>query len=81
MLSSAAQSAIKAGKRPIRPTHQAFTNELWALTEHCWDPVPELRPEISAVFETLRGLLVSFLSSRISAHRENTHTSREEGTG
>ena len=44
-----------AGKRPSRPAHEQFTDELWTLMQHCWDQNPLSRPEVSEVFEVLRG--------------------------
>ena len=52
---AAATLAIMAGKRPPRPTHEQFTDELWMLMQHCWDQDPLSRPEISEVFKVLRG--------------------------
>jgi len=51
--------AIVEGKRPQRPTHPSFTEELWALVQCCWDQDPRLRPEVSEVLNDLRGLLGS----------------------
>ena len=45
--------AIMSGKRPCRPGHSSFTNELWTLTQHCWDQDPRLRPEASKVSKVL----------------------------
>ena len=53
---AAAVLAIMGGKRPARPTHSNFTDELWALMKRCWDPDPRSRPEISEVWKALRGL-------------------------
>ena len=61
MSDSKVQLAIKGGARPPRPTHPDLTDELWALTERCWDADPRKRPRISAVLKNLRGLLVPFL--------------------
>jgi len=55
---AAAIFAIMGGKRPFRPIHPSFTDELWALTQRCWDQDPHLRPEVSEVFKVLGGLLV-----------------------
>ena len=68
MFNPEVELAIKDGVRPPRPTHPDLTDELWALTERCWDVDPRKRPEISAVLKTLRGLLVSLLSSQLSTH-------------
>ena len=57
----AATLAIMDGKRPLRPTHPAFTNRLWALTRRCWAQDPHSRPVVSEVSRVLHSLLV-FLS-------------------
>jgi len=40
---------VLTGKRPERPMHPNLTDELWNLTERCWNHDPERRPEISEV--------------------------------
>ena len=65
-----AQTAIKDGARPPRPSHPDLTDDLWELTERCWDADPRRRPEISAVLKTLRGLLVPFLFPQLPIHWE-----------
>jgi len=45
--------AIMQGGRPPRPTHPAFTEELWALMQNCWAPEPQLRPEVSEALQIL----------------------------
>lgn len=52
----AAMSTIVEGKRPQRPTHPAFTDGLWALTQRCWDQKAHLRPQVSEALRILRGL-------------------------
>ena len=47
--------AIMRGERPPRPTHPALTDELWVLTQRCWNQDPHLRPEISKVLKVLNG--------------------------
>jgi len=54
-LPAVAMVAIMDGKRPPRPTHQAFTDQLWQLTQRCWDQNPHSRPEVSEVLKVLRG--------------------------
>ncbi|KAF9645430.1 kinase-like protein [Thelephora ganbajun] len=49
----AAAGAIIRGERPPRPAHPAFTDNLWALTQQCWDEDPNLRPDIQGVLQTL----------------------------
>ena len=46
---------IIQGVRPPRPAHPAFTTELWALMERCWNQDPRLRPEVSEAFDVLCG--------------------------
>lgn len=52
--SVAATFAVMEGRRPPRPSHPIFTDELWALTRRCWDQDPNLRPETSEVLRVLR---------------------------
>ena len=51
----AATLAIMNGHRPPRPTHPTLTDQLWTLTQRCWDQKPHLRPEISKVLKLLCG--------------------------
>ena len=48
-----AMLSITQGKRPPRPTHPAFTGNLWALMQRCWDQEPHLRPEVSEVLQVI----------------------------
>ncbi|KAF9646908.1 kinase-like protein, partial [Thelephora ganbajun] len=41
------------GVRPSRPTHPTFTEDLWTLTQRCWDHNPHLRPEASEILQIL----------------------------
>ena len=41
------------GLRPGRPTDPTFTDDLWSLTQSCWDVTLELRPPSSEVLGTL----------------------------
>ena len=50
----AALSAIVQHKRPPRPAHPMFTEDLWGLTQRCWYHEPHLRPEVSEVLRVLR---------------------------
>ena len=52
---AAAALAIMAGRRPPRPTHPQFTDQLWTLARHCWDQNPFSRPEVFEVFKILCG--------------------------
>ena len=45
--------SIMQGKRPPRPMHPAFTDDLWILMQRCWDDDPHLRPRVSEVLEVL----------------------------
>ena len=53
--------AITQGKRPERPKHPDFTENLWTLIQRCWDEDPHLRPEASEVVHALLTLLVLFI--------------------
>ncbi|KAF9789157.1 P-loop containing nucleoside triphosphate hydrolase protein [Thelephora terrestris] len=44
---------IVMGVRPERPTHPAFTDHLWALTQRCWEKDPEDRPWVGSIIEQL----------------------------
>jgi hypothetical protein len=48
-----AMLAITQGRRPPRPTHPSFTENLWILMQRCWDQDPHLRPEVSEVLQVL----------------------------
>ena len=50
-------SAITRGRRPPRPTHPMFTEDLWTLMQRCWDQEPHLRPEVSQVLRVLAPLV------------------------
>ena len=52
---AAALLAIMNGERPRRPNHPNFTDELWTLTQRCWDQDPHSRPEVSDVLNVLGG--------------------------
>jgi len=52
--------AITEGRRPPRPTHPAFTDNLWALMQRCWNQDPHLRPEVSEAVQVLLTPLVSY---------------------
>ena len=51
--SAMAMLAITQGERPSRPTHPAFTENLWTLMQRCWDHEPHLRPEVSEALQVL----------------------------
>ena len=50
----AAALAIVQGGRPPQPTHPAFTEDVWALMQRCWDQGPRLRPEVQEVSKVLQ---------------------------
>ena len=56
---NAAMFAIAQGRRPQRPTHPTFPENLWTLMQRCWDHDPHLRPEVSEALRILLTLLVS----------------------
>ena len=45
--------AIMQGRRPSRPTHPTFTDDLWMLMQRCWDHNPQSRPDASEALEVL----------------------------
>jgi len=45
---------VLSGNRPERPTDPKLTDDLWDLTEQCWDQDPQERPEITEVVLRLR---------------------------
>jgi len=49
---------ILSGDRPTRPTHPSLTNDLWGMTERCWNQDPQHRPDISEVVRCLQTSLV-----------------------
>jgi serine/threonine protein kinase len=55
--------SIMRGKRPERPTHPTFTEDLWLLMRRCWDDDHNLRPQASEVLETLEVLTCRRLTS------------------
>ncbi|KAF9645418.1 kinase-like protein, partial [Thelephora ganbajun] len=48
-----AMLSITQGKRPSRPTHPTFTENLWKLMQCCWDHDPHSRPEVSEALQIL----------------------------
>ena len=56
---NAAMLAITQGRRPQRPTHPTFTENLWTLMQRCWDHNPHLRPEVSEALQVFLTPLVS----------------------
>jgi len=47
---------VLSGGRPDRPTKPSLTDDLWDLTERCWNHDPRRRPEILEVVLRLRTL-------------------------
>ena len=48
---------VAAGRRPERPQGLEgmwFTDDIWSVLEHCWDPVPGNRPSIPEVLRSLK---------------------------
>lgn len=41
--------AVLGGRRPVRPSAVNFTDQLWALTQKCWNAEPDKRPKIAEV--------------------------------
>ncbi|KAF9642512.1 kinase-like protein [Thelephora ganbajun] len=71
MPSLVAMSVITKGKRPPRPAHPAFTDNLWTLMQRCWDHDPSLRPQASGVLEIL--LVEGSTWGRLISHTLVTH--------
>ena len=65
---NAAMFAIVQGRRPPRPTHPTFTENLWTLMQRCWNHDPNLRPEVSEASRVLLTLLVSRSFQRSYVH-------------
>ena len=40
---------IIIGVHPERPTHPAFMDDLWTLTQRCWERKPQDRPAIDSI--------------------------------
>ncbi|KAF9789176.1 kinase-like domain-containing protein [Thelephora terrestris] len=48
-----AMTNILAGIHPERPIHPGLTDQLWTLTQQCWEEEPYDRPSIDSVIEQL----------------------------
>ena len=48
-----AMLAIMSGERLPRPTHPAFTEDLWTLMQRCWHQDPTSRPQFLEVVQIL----------------------------
>jgi len=68
-----AMLAIVQGKRPPRPTHPTFTEDLWTLIQRCWDGDPHSRPQASEV--ALQLLTLSVCNRLIGHTRTHEHVS------
>jgi hypothetical protein len=55
--------SILQSKRPERPEHPTFTEELWSLTQRCWDDAQDSRPQATEVLGTLEVLTCRRLAS------------------
>ena len=64
---------IISAKRPPRPTHPTFTENLWALMQCCWDQDPCSRPEASEVSRVLTLSLCQDLISHSPTIDERIH--------
>ena len=53
----AVMRCIMAGERPERPNHPDFTNQLWVVTQQCWDREAHARPGMQEVIRALGELL------------------------
>jgi len=64
---------VLSGCRPERPTDPNLTDDLWILTEQCWDHNPQRRPRITEVVLHLRsgrGDRAFTDSTTLGAHRQ-----------
>lgn len=50
---------VLSGKRPERPKNASLTDELWNMTQSCWEQEPLRRPEISEVVSQLQRALIA----------------------
>ena len=62
--------SILQGKRPERPEHPTFSDELWSLIQRCWDDAPNSRPPASSVLETLEVLTCGQLANHVLTRPE-----------
>lgn len=46
---------IIQGKRPPRSPNPILTDDLWALTQRCWDQQPQLRPQMAEILKAVPG--------------------------
>jgi len=68
--SVSAMLAIVQGKRPQRPTHSTFTEDLWMLIQRCWNGDPHSRPKVS---EVALQLLTLSVCNHLIGHASTTH--------
>ena len=50
---------VMEGERPGRPQGRRaawFTDGLWGMLEHCWEPLPHDRPSLKVLLERLEGV-------------------------
>ena len=48
---------VLEGERPERPQGLEgmwFTDDMWSVLEHCWEPVPGNRPSVPQVLQSLK---------------------------
>ncbi|KAF9642287.1 kinase-like protein [Thelephora ganbajun] len=61
------------GKRPPRPTHPTFTEDLWTLMQRCWDHNSSLRPKAPEVLEVLTLSVCKRLTNQALITHERIH--------
>ena len=82
---------VAAGERPELPQGLEgvwFTDDIWSVLEHCWEPVPGNRPSIPEILRALkRWTPLSLAQSRASADPateqqpiRNSESNVEQGT-
>ena len=59
---------ILEGERPARPSQRGremlFTDEVWGILGHCWQPTPDDRPRIRDVLQCLENASGSWVPSQ-----------------
>ena len=60
-----AMLSVVQGKRPPRPIHPGFTEDLWKLIQRCWNGDPNSRPQAS---EVALQLLTLSVCNRLIGH-------------
>ena len=70
---------VLAGSRPDRPTDPKLTDDLWNLTEQCWNRDRQRRPRISEIILRLQSGSASGRVSPDGATRGSVRRERPSG--